>query len=41
MDMAIHVTNDGGRTLPVAGWQIQSDNHSVNFDLSDPNHILV
>ena len=41
MDMAIHVTSDGGRTLPVAGWQIHSDNHSLTFDPGDPNHLLV
>ena len=41
MDMAIHVTNDGGKTLPTAGWQIHSDNHSITFDPGDANHILV
>jgi len=41
MDMAIHVTSDGGKTLPVAGWQIHSDNHAITFDPGDANHILV
>ena len=41
MDMAIHVTNDGGKTLPVAGFQIHSDNHSLTFDPTDANHLMV
>jgi photosystem II stability/assembly factor-like uncharacterized protein len=40
MDMQIHVTEDGGKTVPVAGWQVHSDNHSLTFDATDPNHLL-
>jgi len=41
MDVTIHVTEDGGKTVPAAGWQIHSDNHSITFDPGDDNHIIV
>lgn len=41
MDMAIRVTEDGGKTIGAAGWQIHSDNHALTFDPTDPQHLLV
>ncbi len=41
MDMAIRVTEDGGKTVTAAGWQIHPDNHALTFDLTDPLHLLV
>ena len=41
MDMAIRVTEDGGKTVRAAGWQIHSDNHALTFDPTDPQHLLV
>jgi len=41
MDTAIRLTTDGGKTINSAGFQIHSDNHSINFDPSDPLHLLV
>jgi len=40
MDMAVRVTEDGGKTIRAAGWQVHSDNHALNFDPTDPNHLL-
>ena len=40
MDMAVRVTNDGGRTIQPAGWQVHSDNHALAFDPTDPDHLL-
>jgi len=41
VDVQVHVTEDGGKTMPLAGWQVHSDNHSITFDASDENHLLV
>ncbi len=41
MDMAIRVTEDGGKTVTAAGWQIHPDNHALTFDPTDPLHLLV
>jgi photosystem II stability/assembly factor-like uncharacterized protein len=41
MDMAIRVTEDGGKTIAATGWQVHSDNHSLTFDPGDPNHLIV
>lgn len=41
MDMAIRVTEDGGKTIAAAGWQVHSDNHALTFDPTDPQHLLV
>lgn len=40
MDMAVRVTEDGGKTITAAGWQVHADNHSLTFDPTDPNHLL-
>jgi photosystem II stability/assembly factor-like uncharacterized protein len=40
MDMAVRVTEDGGKTIRPAGWQIHSDHHALVFDPTDPNHLL-
>jgi photosystem II stability/assembly factor-like uncharacterized protein len=40
MDMAVRVTEDGGKTIRAAGWQVHSDNHALVFDPTDPNHLL-
>jgi photosystem II stability/assembly factor-like uncharacterized protein len=40
MDMAVRVTDDGGKTIRPAGWQVHSDNHALVFDPADPNHLL-
>jgi hypothetical protein len=40
MDMAVRVTNDGGKTIQAAGWQVHSDNHALVFDPTDPNHLI-
>ena len=41
MDMAIRVTENGGKTVTAAGWQIHSDNHALVFDPTDRQHLLV
>ena len=35
VDVQVHVTEDGGKTLPLAGWQVHSDNHCITFDPAD------
>jgi photosystem II stability/assembly factor-like uncharacterized protein len=41
MDVAVRVTEDGGKTISAAGWGVHSDNHSLTFDPTDSNHLLV
>ncbi len=41
VDVAIQVTEDGGKTVKPAGWRVHSDNHSITFDPGDANHLLV
>ena len=40
MDMAVRVSEDYGKTITAAGWQVHADNHSLTFDPTDPNHLL-
>jgi photosystem II stability/assembly factor-like uncharacterized protein len=40
MDMAVRVSEDAGKTITAAGWQVHSDNHSLTFDPTDANHLL-
>ncbi len=40
MDSSVRVTEDGGKTMQQAGWQVHSDNHALVFDPTDPNHLL-
>ena len=40
MDSSVRVTEDGGKTMRQAGWQVHSDNHALVFDPTDPNHLL-
>ncbi|MCX6626727.1 MAG: hypothetical protein NTW28_03735 [Candidatus Solibacter sp.] len=35
MDMAVRVTEDGGKTVTPAGWGVHADNHSLTFDPTD------
>lgn len=41
MDMVVRITDDGGKTIRPSGWQVHPDNHSLTFDPSDPEHLLV
>ena len=40
MDMAVRVSEDYGKTITAAGWQVHADNHSLTFDPTDANHLL-
>jgi photosystem II stability/assembly factor-like uncharacterized protein len=41
VDVSVHVTDDGGKTIKPAGWKAHSDNHAIEFDPTDPKHILL
>jgi photosystem II stability/assembly factor-like uncharacterized protein len=41
VDVNVHVTEDGGKTVKPAGWRAHSDNHAIEFDPTDPNHLLL
>jgi photosystem II stability/assembly factor-like uncharacterized protein len=41
MDTAIRLTPDGGKTINNAGFQIHADNHSITFDPTDAQHLMV
>jgi photosystem II stability/assembly factor-like uncharacterized protein len=40
MHMNVMVTDDGGKTVANAGFQIHSDNHALVFDPTDRNHLI-
>jgi photosystem II stability/assembly factor-like uncharacterized protein len=40
MHMNVMVTDDGGKTVRNAGFQVHSDNHALIFDPSDANHLI-
>jgi photosystem II stability/assembly factor-like uncharacterized protein len=41
VDVNIHVTEDGGKTVKTVGWKMHSDNHAIWFDPKDADHIMV
>lgn len=42
MDVRIHWTDDGGKTMPQLGEEFKhSDNHAMAFDPNDPDYLLV
>lgn len=40
MDMMVRVTEDGGKTIVPARWQVHPDNHALLFDPTDPQHLM-
>jgi photosystem II stability/assembly factor-like uncharacterized protein len=41
VDVAMHVTEDGGRNFQRLNWAIHADNHALVFDPTDAGHLLV
>lgn len=41
VDVTIHLTEDGGKTFDPVRWRIHVDNHTISFDPTDPNHLIV
>lgn len=41
MDTRIQVTEDGGATFRRVNWSMHVDNHTMTFDPTDENHLLV
>jgi photosystem II stability/assembly factor-like uncharacterized protein len=40
MDTVVRMTDDGGKTIKPAGFQVHADNHALAFDPTDENHLL-
>lgn len=40
MDTIVRMTDDGGKTVKPAGFQVHADNHALVFDPTDANHLL-
>jgi photosystem II stability/assembly factor-like uncharacterized protein len=40
MDTVVRMTDDGGKTIKPAGFQVHADNHALVFDPTDENHLL-
>ncbi len=40
MDTIVRMTDDGGKTIKPAGFQVHADNHALVFDPTDANHLL-
>ncbi len=41
IDSVIQSTTDGGKTIRAVPWQVHVDNHALDFDPNDPDHLLV
>jgi photosystem II stability/assembly factor-like uncharacterized protein len=41
MDIAVQVSDDGGKTFRRSGWGVHPDNHALAFDPTDPLHLIV
>ena len=40
MDMAVQVTDDGGKIFRRMGWAVHADHHALVFDPADPDHLI-
>jgi photosystem II stability/assembly factor-like uncharacterized protein len=40
MDIAVQVTDDGGKTFRRQNWAVHVDHHALAFDLTDKNYLL-
>jgi photosystem II stability/assembly factor-like uncharacterized protein len=40
MDTVVRMTDDGGKTIKPAGFNVHADNHALAFDPADENHLL-
>jgi len=40
MDTTVRMTDDGGKTIKPAGFQVHADNHALVFDPKDEDHLL-